>query len=125
MLNSYTTPEGIGDALKVITERPLTIAQRLQVTEDSLGGAEGAKIGWVSQGMELDISEQAASITVPVCVIAGSVDQVEKEQALREALLPLIPHARFQTIQGVGHLSPLEGPDEVAKVISDFLAALG
>jgi pimeloyl-ACP methyl ester carboxylesterase len=98
------------------------IAQRLQVTEDSLGGAETAKVAWVSQGMLLDISKQAASITVPVCVIAGSEDQVEKEDFLRKVLLPLLPHARFKTIEGVGHLSPLEGPDDVAKVISDFLA---
>ena len=58
MLASYTTPEGIGDALKIITQRPLTIAQRLQVTEDSLGGAEAAKVEWVSQGMPLDISKR-------------------------------------------------------------------
>jgi pimeloyl-ACP methyl ester carboxylesterase len=124
MLASYTTPEGIGDALKVIDHRPLTIAQRLQVTEDSLGGAEAAKVAWVSRGMALDISKQTASITVPVCVIVGSADLVEKEAALREALLPLVPHARFETIEGVGHLSPLEGLHEVAEAISDFLADL-
>jgi pimeloyl-ACP methyl ester carboxylesterase len=122
MLASYTTPEGIGDALKVISRRPLTIAQRLQVTEDSLGGAEAAKVAWLLEGMALDISEQTASITVPVCVIVGSADRVEKETALREALLPLVPNARFETIKGVGHLSPLEGPDEVAEAISNFLA---
>ena len=119
-----STPEGIGDALKVINHRPLTIAQCLQVTEDSLGGAEAAKITWVSQGMALDIFKQAASITVPVCVVVGSADQVEKEAALREALLSLVPHARFKTIEGLGHLSPLEGPDEVAMAISGFLADL-
>lgn len=122
MLTSYTTPDGIDDALKVVTYRRLTIAQRLQVTEDSLGGAEDAKIAWVTQGMALDISKQTASIAVPVCVIIGSQDQVEKEAALREALLPLVPHAKFETIEEVGHLSPLEAPDEVAKAISDFLA---
>jgi pimeloyl-ACP methyl ester carboxylesterase len=105
MLASYTTPEAIRDALKVINHRPLTIAQRLQVTEDSLGGAEAAKVAWVSQGMVLDISKQTDSITVPVCVIVRSADQVEKEAALREALLPLGPHAKFGTIEGVGHLS--------------------
>src|SRR5271156_4399957 len=72
MLASYTTPEGIGDALKVINHRPLTIAQRLQVTEDSLGGAEPAKVAWISDGMVLDVSKQTASVNVPVCVIAGS-----------------------------------------------------
>jgi pimeloyl-ACP methyl ester carboxylesterase len=124
MLASYTTPEGIGDALKVISHRPLTIAQRLQVTEDSLGGAEAAKVAWVSRGMALDISKQAASIAAPVCVIVGSADQVEKEAVLREALLPLVPHAKFVTIEGVGHLSPLEGPEEVAEAISRFLTDL-
>jgi len=122
MINSYTTPEGIVDALKVVSHRPLTLAQRLQVTEDSLGGALGAKITWVSQGMDLDISKQVASINIPVYVIAGSEDQVEKETALRNAFLPLVPHARFETIKGVGHLSPLEAPAEVAEAISAFLA---
>jgi pimeloyl-ACP methyl ester carboxylesterase len=123
MLASYTTPEGIGEALgrKVINHRPLTIEQRLLVTEDSLGGTEAAKTSWISQGMVLDITKQTASITVPICVIVGSADQVEKEAALREALLPLVPHAKFKVIEEVGHLSPLEGPDEVAEAISDFL----
>jgi pimeloyl-ACP methyl ester carboxylesterase len=124
MIASYTTPDGIGDALKIIIQRPLTIAQRLQVTEDSLGGAEAAKVEWISQGMPLDISKQASSINVPVCVIAGSADQVEKEAVLRKALLPLIPQAKFVTIEGVGHLSPLEGPTEVAEAISAFIADL-
>ena len=77
--------------------------------------------------MALDISEQAAAITVPVCVIVGSEDQAENEAALREAILPLTPRAKFETIEGVGHLSPLffdKGPGEAAEAISDFLADL-
>src|SRR5271170_960948 len=122
MMKSYTTPEGIVDALKIVSVRPLTLLQRLQVTEDSLGGALGAKESWVSRGMSLDISKEAASINVPVCVIVGSADQIEKETALREAILPLVPHAYFKTIEGVGHLTPLEGPQELAQAISAFLA---
>jgi len=122
MMESYTTPEGIVDALKIVSVRPLTLPQRLQVTEDSLGGALAAKESWVSQGMALDISKEAASIRVPMCVIVGSADPIEKEAALREAILPLVPTARFKTIEGVGHLTPLEGPNEVVNAISDFLA---
>jgi len=121
MMKSYTTPEGIVEALKIVSVRPLTLHQRLQVTEDSLGGALGAKQSWVSQGMSLDISKGAAAIKVPVCVIAGSVDPIEKEAALREAILPLVPHAYFKTIEGVGHLTPLEGPQELTQAISAFL----
>ena len=72
--------------------------------------------------MPLDISKQAAAITVPVCVIVRSVDQVEKEAALREAILPSVPQAKFEVIGDVGHLSPLEGPSEVAQAISNFVA---
>ncbi len=121
MLASYASAEGIGEALKVISHRPLTIAQRQQVTEDSVGGVAAAKVAWISQGMTLDISKQAAAIAVPVCVIAGSADQVEKESALRAALLPLVPQARFETLEGVGHLSPLESPGELAEAIAEFV----
>jgi pimeloyl-ACP methyl ester carboxylesterase len=55
-------------------------------------------------------------------VIVRSVDQVEKEAALREAILPLVPQAKFEVIGDVGHLSPLEGPSEVAQAISNFVA---
>src|SRR5271168_3801332 len=122
MMESYTTPEGIVDALKIVSVRPLTLPQRLQVTEDSLGGALAAKESWVSRGMALDISKEAASIRVPMCVIVGSADPIEKEAALREAILPLVPSALFKTIEGVGHLTPLEGPNEVVNAIADFLA---
>jgi pimeloyl-ACP methyl ester carboxylesterase len=74
--------------------------------------------------MALDISRETAFIAVPVCVIIGSADQVEQEAALRTALLPLLPHARFEVLEGVGHLSPVEGPNELAGAISDFLANL-
>ena len=122
MLESYATAEGVQDALQVVAHRPLNEEQRRQVTEDTLGGAEGAKIAWVSQGMALDISEQAAAISAPVCVIVGSADQVESEAVLRRTLLPLMPHARFEILEGVGHLSPLEAPGSVADAISDFVA---
>ncbi|MDB5576558.1 MAG: putative hydrolase [Bradyrhizobium sp.] len=121
MMESYASAEGIGNALKIISNRPLNAAQRAQVEEDSVGAADAAKRAWISDGMPLDISTQVAAIAVPVCVVAGSADQVEKEDALRKAILPLIPDARFEIIEGAGHLSPLEAPDELAARISAFL----
>jgi len=122
MLDSYATPDGVRDALQVLTHRQLSDDQRRQVTEDTVGGAEGAKIAWVSQGMALDISEQTAAISAPACIIVGSADQVESEAVLRQKLLALVPRARFEILEGVGHLSPLEAPGSVADAISDFLA---
>lgn len=123
MLDSHATRDGVSDALHVLTHRPLTDAQREQVTEDTLGGAPRAKIAWVSQGMPLDISEQAAAISAPVYVIVGSADQMGSEAVLRQALLPLVPQARFEILEGIGHLPPLEAPGSLADALSDFLAS--
>ncbi|MFD3925653.1 alpha/beta fold hydrolase [Streptomyces sp. NPDC058614] len=43
---------------------------------------------------------------------------------LREHLLPLIPTATLTEVDGTGHLSPLEVPDQIASHISAFIARL-
>jgi 3-oxoadipate enol-lactonase len=115
MLASYRTPEGIGDALKVINHRPLTFARRLQVTEDSLGGAEAAKIAWISQGMALDISHQTASINVPVGVIVGSADQVEKEPPCAPRCCRWSRALSSRPSMGWGTFRPLSRPTRLPK----------
>ncbi|MFK0111565.1 alpha/beta fold hydrolase [Streptomyces sp. NPDC091217] len=60
-------------------------------------------------------------IGVPVLVPAGSDDKVDPPQVLREHLLPLIPTATLTELDGVGHLSPLEAPDLVARRLGEFL----
>lgn len=122
MLDSYASPEGVQVALQVLTHRQLTEDQTRQVTEDTVAGADGAKLAWVHDGMALDVSNQAAAIRVPVSVIVGSADQVERESVLRQTLLAVVPQARFEVLEDVGHLSPLEAPSSVAEAISDFLA---
>ncbi len=122
MLESYASPEGVQGALQILTNRPLMEEQRRQVIEDTIGGAQGAKLAWISEGMTLDISDLAKAISAPVYVVMGSADQVEREADLRETLMPLLRDARFEILEGVGHLSPLEAPRSVAEAISDFLA---
>jgi pimeloyl-ACP methyl ester carboxylesterase len=57
-------------------------------------------------------------------VLAGSHDKVDPPEALRGHLLPLIPTATLTVLEGTGHLSPLEVPDQVAARISAFVAQL-
>jgi pimeloyl-ACP methyl ester carboxylesterase len=57
-------------------------------------------------------------------VLAGEKDQVERVEVLDKELIPRIPGAKFRVIPGIGHLSPLEAPDDVAGEIRRFLTAV-
>lgn len=108
----------------VLTARPLDPASRAQVIEDSLNGAPQARAAWPDVAMREDIATAVASINVPTIVISGEHDQVDRVATLQAELLPRIPHAALHILPGVGHLSPLEAPDELAQGIARFAASI-
>lgn len=108
----------------VLTARPLDAACREQVIEDSLKGAPQAKAGWPEVAMGEDITAAAAAISAPTIVISGELDQVDPVARLQAELLPRIPHAALHILPGIGHLVPLEAPDELAEKIAGFAAAI-
>jgi pimeloyl-ACP methyl ester carboxylesterase len=71
--------------------------------------------------MREDISADVAAIDVPVHVIAGDKDQVDRVETLKKELLPRITGVSLEVLNGVGHLSPLEAPHAVAASIRRFL----
>jgi len=117
-LEGYQSEEGVQMVLGILAERPLSKAHRRQVVEDTLGGQEAAKEAWISQNMAVDISDAASAIDVPVDVIVGDADRVEPEEVLRKEIPRSITNARFHILPGVGHLAPLEAPDELASIIA-------
>jgi pimeloyl-ACP methyl ester carboxylesterase len=124
MLASYGSREGVEQALMVLAGSPLPDASRELVIEDTLRGAPGAKREWTERGMIEDVSSGLDAVTVPTIVVIGDIDRVEHESALREAFGRFLPQATFRVLAGVGHLSPLERPDELAAACLDFLATL-
>lgn len=108
----------------VLTSRTLDAVLREQAIEDSLKGASQAKAAWPNIAMREDITEAVASINVPTIVISGELDQVDPVGTLQTELLPRIPHASMQIIPETGHLSPLEAPNELAKIIAAFVAGI-
>lgn len=68
-----------------------------------------------------DISDQTPSITVPTLVIHGTEDAaIELERG--EGLAARIPGARLEKLEGAGHQSNVDSPDEVSRLIKNFLA---
>jgi len=109
---------------QVLTALPLSAEVRDQVVADSLAGAPQARLAWPDIAMLDDITREVSAIDVPVLVIAGDRDQVDRIETLREELMPRLPGARLQVLPGVGHLSPLEAPGQVASAIADFADGL-
>ncbi|RKP46359.1 alpha/beta fold hydrolase [Trinickia fusca] len=125
MMSAYESRESVGWVLDhVLTGRPLTPARREQVIADSLRGAPQAKAAWPNVAMREDITADVAAIDVPVLVIAGERDQVDRVETLQAELLPRIAHARLEVLPGIGHLSPLEAPSAVAAAIRQFVGEL-
>jgi len=116
-LAGYRSEEGVQMVLGILAGRTLSEAHRRQVVEDTLGGQEEAKEAWISQNMALDISSAASAIEIPVHVIVGDADKVETVEVLRREIPRFIQNARFHILDDVGHLSPLEAPEEIASII--------
>lgn len=65
-------------------------------------------------------SERLERVSVPTLVIVGSADLADIH-AIADRLAAGIPGARRAAIEGAGHLPSLERPDELNRLLLDFL----
>ncbi len=70
-----------------------------------------------------DSTPLLGSIDVPTLVIVGEEDDVTPP-TLSRAMAAAIPGATITAIPGAGHLSPLEAPTAVTRVMAEFLEAV-
>ena len=68
-----------------------------------------------------DVRSQLARITQPACVIVGELDE-ETPVAYAQVLADGLPNSTFHILEGVGHLSPAEAPDQFNEIVLEFLA---
>jgi pimeloyl-ACP methyl ester carboxylesterase len=96
--------------------RKLTEAMVLRSYEQQLPVEGQVKAVWPDVSAETRLAEIAA----PTLVVVGTED-VEDITAMAEKLAAEIPGARLATIEGAGHLPSLERPDELNRLLLDFL----
>jgi pimeloyl-ACP methyl ester carboxylesterase len=125
LVNLYDVRESIlGAVNNVMTSKRLSTELLEQVVEDGLKGCVEAKHYWPSAGMAEDISD-VFNISYPTLIISGEKDKIDSPEMLKAELLPKIPGAQFHLIPEVGHLPPLEAPEEVAAAIRGFIRNSG
>lgn len=125
MVGAYDTRETvIATVTHVLAGNPLSPDDLETVVADSLKGAAPAKTAWPLVMSQEDITKRVGAIDVPTLVIGGELDRVDSVATLRTEVLPRIPQAEFRALPGTGHLSMLEAPKLLAKIILEFTDAL-
>ncbi|MBO0930524.1 alpha/beta fold hydrolase [Fibrella aquatilis] len=104
-----------------ITRKPLADAARAQIIADNLRASPEGWIAWPAVGSRADITDRMARITVPVTLLAGEEDAALDPSVQPDMVMPYLPQATLYTLPGVGHLLPLEVPDEVVTWIRKSL----
>jgi 3-oxoadipate enol-lactonase len=123
--------EGMGPIVdsmlpKLLSERtrerePDTVAR---VREMMLGlNPEGAAAALRGMALRRDQTDLLPKTDVPVLVVVGSEDIITPP-AEAEAMHALIEGSRLVVIEGAGHVSNVERPDEFDRALSEFLEGL-
>ena len=118
MLASYQSRDGALSALEVLGGHDLPTHLREQVLADILAGHPDAKRAWTDGGMTQDITAMISGLQLPVEIVVGDRDEVEPPARLAAAYAPVLPQMRTTVMEGVGHLSPLQAPDAIARACS-------
>ena len=79
--------------------------------------APEVRSGWLSAMQTMDLREGIAVIDVPTTILIGTRDTLTPPSRAAE-LAKTIPDAELVTLDGYGHMLPLEAPDEVADAIA-------
>jgi pimeloyl-ACP methyl ester carboxylesterase len=119
ILRNLNSREGIESLLPRLANEPLKPKHHELVIENMLAGDPGAKRAWTDGGMDYDLTAQASKVNVPIRVVVGGNDAVETETALHTAFDRYYPGTDYVVIGGVGHLIPLQAPEQTAKAIRE------
>ena len=67
--------------------------------------------------------DRYAAITCPILMLAGSLSPEHPLRDASRALAKVLPNVRVHTIEGQGHVAMRTAPEQVARLIEDFLAS--
>jgi 3-oxoadipate enol-lactonase len=95
--------------------------ERQRFVDTSTDGIEAATKAVTRRTNVLDRLPQ---IKVPVLVIVGG-DDISTTPDLHEHIAEGISSARLETIPGAGHMTPIEQPERISQLLSEFLAGIG
>lgn len=104
----------------ILLAQPADAGVRSEVVEtmvriDPAAYRIGAEAVWLA-----DQRERAHDVRVPTLVLCGSEDRITPPALSRE-LTHIIPGARYEPVEGAGHIGNLERPEEFNTLVNAFI----
>jgi 2-succinyl-6-hydroxy-2,4-cyclohexadiene-1-carboxylate synthase len=129
-LASWIEAAPIEDVVGIWERQPLFADQSERLIEEQRPGRlaqDPAELAMLlrtaGQGVLEPVWHELLVLDLPVLAIAGARD--EGYVAAAERIADTAPHGRAAIVEEAGHAPQLQRPDEVARLIADFLARLG
>lgn len=125
------TTKGIASMADAIMERWFTPAYRVPENADFAGymamltrTTVDGYAGTCAALRDVDLTESTRALKLPVLCIVGDQDGSTPPDLVR-SMARMIEGARFEIVEGAGHIPCVEKPAETARLIGDFLNEAG
>jgi pimeloyl-ACP methyl ester carboxylesterase len=115
-----TMPESLlGQSTR--TDRP----DVAQIVAEWIESADPRAVAWAQRAMAArhESFDVLAAAQIPTLIVWGSEDVVSG-RADQDAMLEVMPQARFEIVEAAGHLSPVEQPDRVSALLLEFIGSV-
>ncbi|MGC6519088.1 MAG: alpha/beta hydrolase [Candidatus Puniceispirillaceae bacterium] len=111
LMKSFLSPAALAD--EALVARIIAMAE--EVGRENFVLQQRAILG------RRDQTDTLRGLDVPTLILCGSLDVLTPPQ-ISEEMAALTPRSELVILEGIGHLSPLEAPDEVTAILNRFLA---
>lgn len=101
------------------TEPEIAEAVRTMITEATPAGTASALRAMAARP---DATDDLGSMNVPALVVVGADDEITPPPAAH-AMADALPRSRLEVVDGAGHLTPLEAPDETRRLLEGFVGS--
>ncbi|PJJ53022.1 alpha/beta fold hydrolase [Hymenobacter chitinivorans] len=125
-LKAFGRPAAAAATAAKILVKPVPDEVRASVIEDNLRASHPAWDAWMRYGSRENIAARLCLVQGPCLIITGSADPIMSPSVHGLETLPYLPdNTPLEILGGVGHLPPLEAPQEVAQLLREFVGKNG
>ncbi|MEM8809379.1 MAG: alpha/beta hydrolase [Cyanobacteria bacterium P01_G01_bin.38] len=122
LLSDHHNPDVATTTVNGATQEPLPKSRQTIAIRTHIQAEDRTWRWWLLDGMNHSIDDQLDQIRVPVTVMASVDDPVIPWDTIQHEVMALLPEAELTQLSDIGHLIPLEAPEQLAQSIRQAIA---